>query len=139
MSSTAIRTVFDVITDFLASDPTPDQLIAYHLPDDLQARVDHLVERNGEGQLTFDDQQELLDFMRADEMMALLKAKTKLRLWKTNPCQEPPGSKPVMCTNTKPPIVARTKPSLRIADEKTQAMPFQKTIGTSYSACGQTA
>jgi hypothetical protein len=84
MSSTATRTVFDVITDFLASDPTPDQLIAYHLPDDLQARVDHLVEQNGEGQLTFDDQQELLDFMRADEMMALLKAKTKLRLRKTN-------------------------------------------------------
>jgi hypothetical protein len=84
MASTATRTVFDVITDFLASDPTPDQLIAYHLPDDLQARVDQLVERNGEGQLTFDDQQELLDFMRADEMMALLKAKTKLRLRKTN-------------------------------------------------------
>jgi hypothetical protein len=84
MSSTATRTVFDVITDFLASDPTPDQLIAYHLPDDLQARVDQLVEQNGEGQLTFDDQQELLDFMRADEMMALLKAKTKLRLRKTN-------------------------------------------------------
>jgi hypothetical protein len=84
MPSTATRTVFDVITDFLASDPTPDQLIAYHLPDDLQARVDQLVERNGEGQLTFDDQQELLDFMRADEMMALLKAKTKLRLRKTN-------------------------------------------------------
>jgi hypothetical protein len=73
-----------VITDFLASDPTPDQLIAYHLPDDLQARVDQLVEQNGEGQLTFDDQQELLDFMRADEMMALLKAKTKLRLRKTD-------------------------------------------------------
>jgi hypothetical protein len=84
MSSTATRTVFDVITDFLASDPTPDQLIAYHLPDDLQARVDQLVERNGEGQLTFDDQQELLDFMRADEMIALLKAKTKLRLRKTD-------------------------------------------------------
>jgi len=30
--------------------------------------------------LTFDQQQELYDFMRADEMMALLKAKTKLRL-----------------------------------------------------------
>jgi hypothetical protein len=84
MASTATRTVFDVITDFLASDPTPDQLIAYHLPDDLQARVDQLVEQNGEGQLTFDDQQELLDFMRADEMMALLKAKTKLRLRKTD-------------------------------------------------------
>lgn len=80
MSSAATRPVFDVITDFLASNPSPEQLIAYHLPEDLQARVDTLVERNGEGELTFDEQQELYDFMRADEMMALLKAKTKLRL-----------------------------------------------------------
>jgi len=80
MQSTVTHTVFDVITDFLALDPDPEQIIAWHLPDDLQQRVDELVERNGEGQLTFDQQQELYDFMRADEMMALLKAKTKLRL-----------------------------------------------------------
>ena len=84
MQYATIGTVFDVITDFLASDPTPDALIAYHLPDDLQARVDELVERNGEGQLTFDEQQELYDFMRADEIMALLKAKTKLKLRNKN-------------------------------------------------------
>ncbi|MCA9331159.1 hypothetical protein KC957_03845 [Candidatus Saccharibacteria bacterium] len=80
MQNAPVRTVFDVITDFLASEPTPQAVLAYHLPDDLQARVDELVERNGEGQLTFDEQQELYDFLRADDMMALLKAKTKLRL-----------------------------------------------------------
>ncbi|MBL8134125.1 MAG: hypothetical protein JNL42_19850 [Anaerolineae bacterium] len=80
MQNTSIRTVFDVITDFLASAPTAEALFAYHLPDDLQARVDELIERNGEGLLSFDEQQELTDFLRADEMMALLKAKTKLRL-----------------------------------------------------------
>ncbi|MCD4685532.1 MAG: hypothetical protein K8S97_06320 [Anaerolineae bacterium] len=85
MQGTATHTVFDVITDFLASDPTPEAILAYHLPDDLQARVNTLVERNGEGQLTFDQQQELYDFMCADEMMALLKVKTKLRLRKMNP------------------------------------------------------
>lgn len=80
MQNAPVRTVFDVITDFLASQPTPNEIIAYHLPEDLQDRADELVERNGEGQLTFDEQQELYDFMRADDMMALLKAKTKLRL-----------------------------------------------------------
>ena len=84
MQNAPARTVFDVITDFLASEPGPEALIAYHLPDDLQARVDELVERNGEGHLTFDEQQELFDFMRADEMIALLKAKTKLRLRNSN-------------------------------------------------------
>lgn len=80
MLNAPVRTVFDAITDFLASEPTPEAILAYQLPDDLQVRVDELAERNGEGQLTFDEQQELFDYMRADEMMALLKAKTKLRL-----------------------------------------------------------
>ena len=72
--------IFDVITDFLASQPTADDIILYRLPIDLQARADELIERNGEGQLTFDEQQELFDFVRADQMIALLKTKTKLRL-----------------------------------------------------------
>lgn len=80
MHNTPVQTVFDVLTDFLATQPSLEDLLAYHLPDDLQARVDELVERNGEGQLTFDDQQELFDFMRADEMMGLLKAKAKLKM-----------------------------------------------------------
>lgn len=84
MQSTPVRTVFDVVTDFLASNPSPEDLIAYQLPNDLQVRADYLIERNGEGQLTFDEQQELLDFMRADEMISLLKAKTKLRLRNMN-------------------------------------------------------
>ncbi len=84
MQNAAIRTVFGIITDFLASDPSPEDIIAFHLPDDLQARVDELVERNGEGQLTFDEQQELFDFMRADEMMALLKVKTRPKLQKAD-------------------------------------------------------
>ena len=82
MHNIPVQTVFDVLTDFLASQPTDEELLAYHLPDDLQARVDELVERNGEGLLTFDQQQELFDFMRADEMIGMLKAKTKLRMQK---------------------------------------------------------
>lgn len=82
MQNIPVRTVFDVITDFLAAQPTPEELLAYHLPDDLQERADELVEKNGEGQLTFDEQQELFDFIRANQMFALLKTKTKLRLRK---------------------------------------------------------
>ena len=80
MLNAPVRAVFDVITDFLASDPTPEELVAYHLPDDLQERIDWLVEKNGEGQLTFDEHAELMDFIRADQMIALLKTKTQLKL-----------------------------------------------------------
>lgn len=74
------RTVFDVITDFLATNPTPEAILAYRLPDDLQARASELLERNGEGLLTYDEEHEMFDFVRADEMMSLLKVKTRLKL-----------------------------------------------------------
>lgn len=80
METAPIRTVFGAITDFLASDPTAEELIAYYLPEDLQTRAHDLLERNGEGLLSFEEEQEMYDFMRADEMMSLLKAKTRLKL-----------------------------------------------------------
>jgi hypothetical protein len=82
MLNVPARTVFDVMTDFLASEPTPEALLAYHLPDDLQARADYLVERNGEDLLTPAEREELQMFMNADEMFSLLKTKTKLKLRK---------------------------------------------------------
>lgn len=80
MENASVRTVFDVLTDFLARDPDDGEILAYHLPDDLQARAERLLEKNGEGLLTASETEEMYDFMRADEMMALLKAKIKLRL-----------------------------------------------------------
>lgn len=72
--------VFSVITDFLASEPTPQQIIAYRFPTHLEVRSHELLERNGEGLLNFDEQQEMYDFIRAEEMMSLLQAKMRVRL-----------------------------------------------------------
>ena len=79
MQNTPVRTVFDVITDFLASEPSADEIINYHLPEDLQTRAHYLLEQNGEGLLSSAEQEEMYNFMRADEMIALLKAKLKLK------------------------------------------------------------
>ena len=84
MQKIPVKTVFDVITDFLTSDPTPQEIIDYRMPDDLQKRLDELLVRNGEGQLTFDEQRELFDYIRANEMMSLLILKTKLKLQDNN-------------------------------------------------------
>jgi len=43
MHNIPVQTVFDVLTDFLATQPSLEDLLAYHLPDDLQARVGELV------------------------------------------------------------------------------------------------
>lgn len=80
MQNAPVKTIFDVITDFLATEPTPEEILSYHLPDDLQARADYLLERNGEDLLTPAEQEEMNSFMNADEMMALLKVKLKLKL-----------------------------------------------------------
>lgn len=80
MLNAPTRTVFDVITDFLATQPSPQEIIAYHLPDDLQQRADYLLERNGEDLLTPEEREEMQEFMNADEMFSLLKTKMKLKL-----------------------------------------------------------
>lgn len=84
MLNTPARTVFSAITDFLASDPSAQEIIAYRLPEDLEARAHDLLERNGEDELSFDEKQEMYDFIRAEEMMSLLKAKTRLKLGKAS-------------------------------------------------------
>lgn len=82
MQNTPTRTVMDVITDFLATEPSLQEIINYHLPDPLQERAHYLLERNGENLLTPDEREEIFAFMQADEMIALLKAKLKLKLKK---------------------------------------------------------
>ena len=80
MQPAPTRTVFDVITDFLASDPTSQAILQYRLPSELEERAAHLLERKREDQLSFDEELEMYDFVRADDMMTLLKAKTRLKL-----------------------------------------------------------
>lgn len=74
------RTVFDVITDFLATNPTPETILAYRLPIELEQRALQLLEIQRAEGLNRDEELELLDFIRADDMMTLLKAKTRLKL-----------------------------------------------------------
>ena len=74
------RTVFDVITDFLASEPAPQTVLDFRLPVELEARASQLLERKRQDLLTFDEELEMYDFIRADDMITLLKAKTRLRL-----------------------------------------------------------
>lgn len=80
MLNAPARSVFSVITDFLATNPTPQEIVAYQLPDDLQARAHELLTLNGEGEIMPEERDEMFDFVRVEEMMSLLKAKMKLKL-----------------------------------------------------------
>ena len=82
MLNPTTRTVFDVVTDFLATEPSAQEIIAYHLPDDIQQRADYLAEQNGEDALTYAERQELDEYLKVNLMFSLLKTKMKLKLKK---------------------------------------------------------
>ena len=80
MQPAPTKTVFDVITDFLTSDPEPQAILDYRLPPELESRAMDLLERRRTDHLSFEEELEMYDFIRADDMMTLLKAKTRLKL-----------------------------------------------------------
>lgn len=80
MLNTPTRTAFDDITDFLATNPSPEEILAYKFSDDLQERLIDLMERNREDELLPGEKEELFDIIRADDIIRLLKIKTRLRL-----------------------------------------------------------
>jgi hypothetical protein len=84
MQNAPTQSIFGEITDFLANNPTPHEIIAYRLPEYLQKRAHELLEKNGEGLLTPDEQKEMTDFSRIDHMLTMLKAKTRLKLKKAS-------------------------------------------------------
>ena len=80
MQNAPVRTVFDEITDFLATEPSPQEIVDYYMPDDLQARLDDLLDKNSEGEITPSEREELERFLNANQMFSMLKTKMKLKL-----------------------------------------------------------
>ncbi|GAB5494295.1 MAG: hypothetical protein Phog2KO_45100 [Phototrophicaceae bacterium] len=84
MQKTPTRTVFSEITDFLATNPAPEEIINYNLPEEHNSRAIELLEKNGEGNLSTTEYDEMMDFVRVDQMLTLLKAKMRLKLKKAS-------------------------------------------------------
>lgn len=74
------RTLFDEITDFLASAPTAEQIIAFKLSNEIEKRALDLLELNRQNRLTPDERDEMNAFVQMDHFMTVLKAKTRLKL-----------------------------------------------------------
>jgi hypothetical protein len=80
MTDTQVRTIKEVVTDFLGSAPTLEEIAAYRLPPDLQERAHQLLDRNRAGTLTPDERNEMAEFSQIDHLMTLVKAKARLKL-----------------------------------------------------------
>ena len=80
MTNAPPKTIKDVVTDFLSSAPTMEQIATYRLPDELQARAQHLLDINRAGTLGGDEQAEMEEFRQIDHLLTLVKAKAKIKL-----------------------------------------------------------
>lgn len=73
-------TLFDEITDFLAGAPSMEAILAYQPSAELTQRLHHLLDKNTEAVITSDERAELDEFLRLNDLLSMLKAKTRLRL-----------------------------------------------------------
>jgi hypothetical protein len=74
------KTLKEIVTDFLGSAPSLEEIVAYRLPDDLQERAHYLLQRNRDGSLTNEEQSEMEEFRQLDHILTLVKAKARLHL-----------------------------------------------------------
>ena len=64
---------------FLASDPAPHEVLAYHASERSQARLQRLLALNEAGLLGEDEQRELDEMQRIEHIIIMLKAQSAKR------------------------------------------------------------
>jgi hypothetical protein len=68
------------IVDFLLSNPTDEEVLAYHVSDRAQARVSHLLTLNREEMLSEAEEQELDEIERIEHIVIMLKSRVAHRV-----------------------------------------------------------
>ncbi len=75
MSAIAHPAVYEDLLDLLAESADADRVVAFRLSPEKQARLDSLLEKNREGELTEEESVELDEFERFEHVVRLLKAR----------------------------------------------------------------
>jgi hypothetical protein len=66
--------IYHYILDFLARQPTPEQILAFHPTLEMQERLKTLLTRSKVGELTPTEQRELDEYERIEHLIVMLKA-----------------------------------------------------------------
>jgi len=82
MANAAVRSITEIVTDFLGSAPTLQEIAAYRLPNELQDRAHQLLDKSRSGSLTDEERSEMDQFRQIDHLLTLIKAKARLKLQK---------------------------------------------------------
>ncbi len=71
----SVRPIYREVIDFLSSNPTTEQLIAFKISEVAQDRLEELLDKNREGELTAEEQAELDTYSHLNHLMIRLKAR----------------------------------------------------------------
>jgi hypothetical protein len=80
MATVPSAVLFEDILDFLASTPTPEQIIAFEPSEALKQRLADLLEQNRHDALSEDQRAELDEFLRMNHFMNMLKLRARQKL-----------------------------------------------------------
>lgn len=69
--------VYQEVVDFLTSSPTVEQVIAFKISDSAQDRLEELLYRNREEELTQDERTELETYLQLSRLVTRLKARAR--------------------------------------------------------------
>jgi len=73
-------TLFEEVIDFLASTPTPEQIIAFRPSDPIQQRARDLLDKQRTSTLTANEQRELDELGTLNHFMSMLKIRARQKL-----------------------------------------------------------
>ena len=73
-------TILDEVLTFLLSQPTPEQVIAFHASESAQERLRYLLDMNRQGTLNDAERKELDEASQLNHFIILLKTKAHLKL-----------------------------------------------------------
>jgi len=74
------KSIKDIVTDFLGSAPSLEEIANYRLPEEFQSRAHDLLEKNQRDTLSEAERAEMEEFRQIDHLLTLVKAKARLRL-----------------------------------------------------------
>lgn len=80
MAFAKIEGLFDEIMEFLTSTPTPQSIINFQPPEQTQARLRLLLDKNRNDQLSDFEREELEEFIGMNRFMSRLKLKAREKL-----------------------------------------------------------
>jgi hypothetical protein len=72
--------LFEEITDFLASAPSFEQMLAFKPSEKLDQRLHELLDRNSQGYLSAEERTELDEFLRMSHLLKMIKIKVRFKL-----------------------------------------------------------